>query len=175
MIEILGTELTENALMGDAIGAFVGGLMIASTLYIVGKVKQKYKLLDEKNAAMLAGEEYPSWKLERLETWFKGYKLGLIECMVLSFFVGAGAAILGAHLGWVHGAIELGALAGLAAIVSGIFMDKYIIHPIADGKFMEQVETPLIEKFLGVLPVDPEDAPEDLKELAKKLRDKGLI
>ena len=175
MIEILGTELTENALMGDAVGAFVGGLMIASTLYIVGKVKQKYKLLDEKNAAMLAGEEYPSWKLERLETWFKGYKLGLIECMVLSFFVGAGAAILGAHLGWVHGAIELGALAGLGAIVSGIFMDKYIIHPIADGKFMEQVETPLIEKFLGVAPVDPESAPEDLKELAKKLRDKGLI
>ena len=175
MIEILGTELTENALMGDAIGAFVGGLMIASTLYIVGKVKQKYKLLDEKNAAMLAGEEYPSWKLERLETWFKGYKLGLIECMVLSFFVGAGAGVLAAHLGWVEGAIELGALAGLAAIVSGIFMDKYIIHPIADGKFMEQVETPLIEKFLGVLPVDPEDAPEDLKELAKKLRDKGLI
>ena len=175
MIEILGTELTENALMGDAVGAFVGGLMIASTLYIVGKVKQKYKLLDEKNAAMLAGEEYPSWKLERLETWFKGYKLGLIECMVLSFFVGAGAGVLAAHLGWVHGAIELGALAGLAAIVSGIFMDKYIIHPIADGKFMEQVETPLIEKFLGVLPVDPEDAPEDLKELAKKLRDKGLI
>ena len=175
MIEILGTELTENALMGDAVGAFVGGLMIASTLYIVGKVKQKYKLLDEKNAAMLAGEEYPSWKLERLETWFKGYRLGLIECMVLSFFVGAGAAILGAHLGWVHGAIELGALAGLAAIVSGIFMDKYIIHPIADGKFMEQVETPLIEKFLGVASDAAEADPEDLKEIAKKLRDKGLI
>ena len=175
MIEILGTELTENTLIGDAVGAFVGGLMIASTLYIVGKVKQKYKLLDEKNAAMLAGEEYPSWKLERLETWFKGYKLGLIECMVLSFFVGAGAAILGAHLGWVHGAIELGALAGLAAIVSGIFMDKYIIHPIADGKFMEQVETPLIEKFLGVASDAAEDAPEDLKEIAQKLRDKGLI
>ena len=175
MIEILGTEMTENALIGDAVGAFVGGLMIASTLYIVGKVKQKYKLLDEKNAAMLAGVEYPSWKLERLETWFKGYKLGLIECMVLSFFVGAGAAILGAHLGWVHGAIELGALAGLAAIVSGIFMDKYIIHPIAEGKFMEQVETPLIEKFLGVASDAPQDAPEDLKEIAKKLRDKGLI
>ena len=175
MIEILGTEMTENALIGDAVGAFVGGLMIASTLYIVGKVKQKYKLLDEKNAAMLAGVEYPSWKLERLETWFKGYKLGLIECMVLSFFVGAGAAILGAHLGWVHGAIELGALAGLAAIVSGIFMDKYIIHPIADGKFMEQVETPLIEKFLGVASDAAEADPEDLKEIAKKLRDKGLI
>ena len=175
MIEILGTELTENALIGDAVGAFIGGLMIASTLYIVGKVNQKYKLLDEKNAAMLAGEEYPSWKLERLNTWYKGYKLGLIECMILSFFMGAGAGILGAHLGWMHGAIELGALAGLAAIVSGLFMDKYIIHPIADGKFMEQVETPLIEKFLCIVTDAPEDDPEDLKKLAQKLRDKGLI
>ena len=175
MIEILGTELTENTLIGDAIGAFVGGLMIASTLYIVGKVKQKYKLLDEKNAAMLAGEEYPSWKLERLNTWYKGYKLGLVECLLLSFFMGAGAGVLGAHLGWVQGVIELGAVAGLAAIVSGLFMDKYIIHPIADGKFMEQVETPLIEKFLGLVTDAPEVSDEDLKRIAQELRKQGKL
>ena len=175
MIEILGTELTENALIGDAVGAFVGGLMIASTLYIVGKVKQKYKLLDEKNAAMLAGEEYPSWKLERLNTWYKGYKLGLIECLLLSFFMGAGAGVLGAHLGWVQGAIELGALAGLSAIVAGIFLDKYIIHPIANGKFMEQVETPLIEKFLGLVTDAPEVSDEDLKRIALELKKQGKL
>ena len=175
MIEILGTQLTENALIGDAVGAFIGGLMIASTLYIVGKVKQKYKLLDEKNAAMLAGEEYPSWKLERLNTWYKGYKLGLIECLILSFFMGAGAGILGAHLGWVQGAIELGALAGLSAIIAGIFMDKYIIHPIANGKFMEQVETPLIEKFLGLASDAAEVSDEDLKKIALQLKKQGKL
>ena len=175
MIEILGTELTENTLIGDVVGAFIGGLMIASTLYIVGKVKQKYKLLDEKNAAMLAGEEYPSWKLERLNTWYKGYKLGLIECLVLSFFMGAGAGILGAHLGWVHGAIELGALAGLAAIVSGLLLDTYVIHPIADNNFQKDVEVPLVQKFLGIGADAAEAAPEDLKKLAQQLRDKGLI
>ena len=175
MIEILGTELTENALIGDAVGAFVGALIVSYALYVVGMVKQKYKLQDEKNAASLAGEEYPSWKLERVKTWYKGYKLALVECLVLGFFIGAGAGILGAHLGWVYGAIELGALAGLAAIVAGIFLDRYILHPIANGSFMEGVETPLIEKFLGVVPVDPEVAPEDLKKIAKELRDKGLI
>ena len=175
MIEILGTELTENALMGDAIGAFIGGLMIASTLYIVGKVKQKYKLLDEKNAAMLAGEEYPSWKLERLETWFKGYKLGLIECLLLGFFFGAGAGVLGVHLGWVDGCIEIGALAGISAIVAGMLLDKYLIHPIADGSFMEKVETPLIEKFLGLAADAPETDVEDLKKIAQQLKDKGLL
>ena len=175
MIEILGTQLTENALIGDAIGAFIGALIVSYALYVVGMVIHKNKITDERNAALLKGEEYPSWKLDRLNTWYKGYKLGLIECVILSFFMGAGAGILGAHLGWVHGAIELGALAGLAAIVAGIFLDRYIIHPIADGKFMEQVETPLIEKFLGLAADAPETDVEDLKKIAQQLKDKGLL
>ena len=175
MIEIIGTQMTEYGLIGDCVGAAVGAFIIASTLYIVGKVKQEYKLQDEKNKAHLEGEAYPDWKLDRVRTWYKGYKLGLIECLMLGFFFGAGAGVLGVHLGWVNGAIEIGTLGGISAIVAGLLLDKYLIHPIADGKFMEQVETPLIEKFLGVVPSDPEDAPEDLKQLAQKLRDKGLI
>ena len=175
MIEIIGTQMTEYGLIADAVGAAVGAFMIASTLYIVGKVKQEYKLQDERNKAHLEGEAYPEWKLDRVKTWYKGYKLGLIECLLLGFFFGAGAGILGVHLGWVDGAIEIGTLGGISAIVAGLLLDKYLIHPIADGSFMEQVETPLIEKFLGITPTDPEDAPEDLKQLAQKLRDKGLI
>ena len=175
MIEIIGTQMTEYGLIADAVGAAVGAFLIASTLYIVGKVKQEYKLQDEKNKALIEGESYPEWKLERVRTWYKGYKLGLIECLLLGFFFGAGAGVLGVHLGWVDGAIEIGTLAGISAIVAGMLLDKYLIHPIADGSFMEQVETPLIEKFLGVASDAAEDAPEDLKELAQKLRDKGLI
>jgi len=175
MIEIIGTQMTEYGLIADAVGAAVGAFLIASTLYIVGKVKQEYKLQDEKNKAHIEGETYPDWKLDRVKTWYKGYKLGLIECLLLGFFFGAGAGVLGVHLGWVNGAIEIGTLGGISAIVAGLLLDKYLIHPIADGKFMEQVETPLIEKFLGIAADAPEDAPEDLKELAQKLRDKGLI
>ena len=175
MIEIIGTQMSEYGLIADAVGATVGAFLIASTLYIVGKVKQEYKLQDERNKAHLEGEAYPEWKLDRVRTWYKGYKLGLIECLLLGFFFGAGAGVLGVHLGWVNGAIEIGTLGGISAIVAGLLLDKYLIHPIADGSFMEQVETPLIEKFLGITPTDPEDAPEDLKQLAQKLRDKGLI
>ena len=175
MIEIIGTQMTEYGLLGDCVGAAVGAFIIASTLYIVGKVKQEYKLQDERNKALISGEEYPEWKLDRVRTWYKGYKLGLIECLLLGFFFGAGAGVLGVHLGWADGCIEIGALAGLAAIVSGLLLDKYLIHPIADGSFMEKVETPLIEKFLGLASDTAEDDPEDLKKLAQKLRDKGLI
>ena len=175
MIEIIGTQMTEYGLIADAVGAAVGAFLIASTLYIVGKVKQEYKLQDEKNKAHLEGEAYPEWKLDRVRTWYKGYKLGLIECLLLGFFFGAGAGVLGVHLGWVNGAIEIGTLGGISAIVASLLLDKYLIHPIADGSFMEQVETPLIEKFLGIAPANPENAPEDLKQLAQKLKDKGLI
>ena len=175
MIEIIGTQMSEYSLIGDCVGAAVGALLIASTLYIVGKINQEYKIQDEKNTTLLGGESYPEWKLERVETWFKGYKVALIECLLLGFFFGAGAGVLGMHLEWVDGVIEVGTLAGIAAIMSGLLLDKYLIHPIADGKFMEQVETPLIEKFLGVASDAAEDAPEDLKQLAQKLRDKGLI
>ena len=175
MIEILGTMLSEAELIGDAVGAAVGAILIASTLYIVAKIKQVYKLQDEKNAAEIAGEEFPAWKLERVKTWYKGYKLALVECLACAFFLGAGAGVLGAHLGWVSGVIEIGTFAGLAAIIAGLFLDKKVIHPIADGKFMEQVETPLIEKFLHPIADAAQDDPESLKDIAKMLKDKGLI
>ena len=175
MIEILGTELTENALIGDTVGAFVGALIVAYALYVVAKVKHESEIIDEKKDALLVGQQLQSWRAEKIEKWYKGYKLALIECLALGTLFGAGAGILGAHLGWVHGAIELGALAGLAAIVSGLLLDTYVIHPIADNRFQKDVEIPLVQKFLGIVTDDPEVAPEDLKEIAKKLRDKGLI
>ena len=62
MIEILGTELTENALMGDAIGAFVGALIVAYALYVVARVKHESEIIDEKKDAMLAGEQLQVWR-----------------------------------------------------------------------------------------------------------------
>ena len=175
MIEIIGTQMTEYGLIADAVGAAVGAAMVAYVLYVVAFVKQKNKLIDEMEKKMISGEGFERWRGERVATWYKGYKLGLVSCLLLGLFFGAGAGVLGVHLGWVNGAIEIGTLGGISAIVAGLLLDKYLIHPIADGSFMEQVETPLIEKFLGIAPTDPEDAPEDLKQLAQKLRDKGLI
>lgn len=175
MIEIIGTHMTEYDLIGDCVGAAVGAIMVAYALYVVAFVKQKNKAIDEKEKKMVSGEAYETWKGERLETWYKGYKMSLIECLLLGFFFGAGAGVLGVHLDWVNGAIEIGTLAGVAAIISGLFIDLYILHPIADNKFLKDVEYPLVQKFLGIVTDASEDDPEDLKELAKKLREKGLI
>ena len=175
MIEIIGTHMTEYGLIGDCVGAAVGAAMVAYVLYVVAFVKQKNKLIDEMEKKMISGEQFERWRGERVATWYKGYRLGLISCLLLGFFFGAGAGVLGVHLGWVNGAIEIGALAGIAAIIAGFIIDVYMIHPIADNKFLNNVEYPLVKKFLGVVADAHEDAPEDLKELAQKLRDKGII
>jgi len=175
MIEIIGTQMTEYGLIADAVGAAVGAFMIAYALYVVAKIKHTSDIIDAKEKAMLAGEEFDSWKVEKVEKWYKGYKLALVECILLGFFFGAGAGVLGVHIGWVDGSIEIGALAGVAAIVAGLLIDVYILHPIADNKFLTDVEYPLVQKFLGIVTDASEDDPQDLKELAKKLRDKGII
>ena len=33
-------------------------------------------------------------------------------------------------------------------MVGGLVLDKYIIHPIADGSFFEKVEDPIVQRFL---------------------------
>ena len=175
MIEILATELTENALIGDAVGAFVGGLIVAYALYVVAKVKHESEIIDEKKDALLAGQQLQSWRAEKIEKWYKGYKLALVECLALGTLFGAGAGILGAHLGWVNGAIELGALAGLAAIVSGLLLDTYVIHPIADNNFQKDVEFPLVQKFLGIGADIAEVSDEDLKRIALELKKQGKL
>lgn len=175
MIEIIGTHMTEYGLIGDCVGAAIGAIMVAYALYVVAFVKQKNKVIDEKEKKQISGEAFETWRGERVETWYKGYKMSLVECLLLALFFGAGAGILGVHLGWVNGAIEIGALAGIAAIISGLLIDVYILHPIADNKFLTDVEYPLVQKFLGIVTDTSEDDPEDLKKLAQKLRDKGLI
>ena len=72
MIEILGTELTENTLIGDAVGAFVGALIVAYALYVVAKVKHESEIIDEKKDALLAGQQLQSWRAEKIEKWYKG-------------------------------------------------------------------------------------------------------
>ena len=175
MIEILGTQLTENALIGDAVGAFVGALIVAYALYVVAKVKHESEIIDEKKDALLAGQQLQSWRAEKIEKWYKGYKLALVECLALGTLFGAGAGILGAHLGWVNGAIELGALAGLAAIVSGLLLDTYVIHPIADNNFQKDVEFPLVQTFLGIATDIAEVSDEDLQKIALELKKQGKL
>ena len=47
-------------------------------------------------------------------------------------------------MSWVEDCVV--AFAG--SLIGGLVLDKYIIHPIADGSFFEKVEDPIVQRFL---------------------------
>ena len=176
-MEIMGLFIENKEIIGACIGAVIGALLTAYTCYVVSKVKHDYVVKDEANAASLKGEEVPSWRIEKSETWYKGYKLALVALIVLSTVLAMATCLVVKQYGYAAGAVECGAVGFFAAILEGLVVDKKIVHPIADGKFMEEVETPIVDAFLHPAPDAPTDEEIDpsVIAIAKQLRDKGLI
>ena len=138
------------------IAAAVGAVLLGYALYVAAFVKHRNEIRDTINkmslAAKNAGEEPEtslgqSVNIEKTSTWYIGYRLALVGLIVVSTAIGwaLGWAIGQDHvLSWVEDA----ALAAVGAVIGGFILDKYIIHPIADGEFFEKVEDPLVQRFL---------------------------
>ena len=138
------------------IAAAVAAFLLGYACYVAAYVKHKNEIRDEINkislAAKNAGQE-PSVsvgqevRIEKTSTWYLGYRLALLGLIVVSTAVGWA-------VGWAVGQdyvltwVEDAALAAAAAVIGGFVLDKYIIHPIADGSFFEKVEDPIVQRFL---------------------------
>ena len=147
MIEIEYTRL---------IAAAVAAVLLGYALYVAAYVKHKNAIRDVINKKAVAtkdsglqlyetGEERID--IEKTKTWYNGYRLALLGLIVTSAAVGwvAAWAVGQDHiLSWVEDAVV--AFAG--AVIGGFCLDKYIIHPVADGSFFEKVEDPLVQRFL---------------------------
>ena len=139
-----------------AIAAAVAAVLLGYALYVAAYVKHKNEIRDEINKRAVAtkdsglapyetGEE--RIRIEKTTTWYNGYRLALLGLIVTSAAVGwvAAWAVGQDHvLTWVEDAFV--AFAG--AVIGGFCLDKYIIHPIADGSFFEKVEDPIVQRFL---------------------------
>ena len=161
MIDIMITRL---------IAAAVAAVLLGWALYVNAFVKHKNDIKDStnrmsvyamENSAQYAGvEAWDRIKIERSSTWYLGYRLALLGLIIVAAAVGWVAAwiISGEYeITWVEDCLA----AAAGAIVGGFLLDKFIIHPIADGSFFEKVEDPLVEYFLenGVLPSEKIEAP----------------
>ena len=139
-----------------AIAAAVAAVLLGYALYVAAYVKHKNEIRDEINKRAVAtkdsglapyetGEE--RIRIEKTGTWYNGYRLALLGLIVTSAAVGwvAAWAVGQDHiLSWVEDA----AVAFAGAVIGGFVLDKYIIHPIADGSFFEKVEDPIVQRFL---------------------------
>lgn len=152
------------------IAAAVAAFLLGYACYVAAYVKHKNTILDERNDRALTdkvlvdqmgnpirSEDDLAFKVrvEKVSSWYFGYRLALIGLIVVSTAVGWA-------VGWAVGQdyilswVEDAALAAAAAVIGGFVLDKYIIHPIADGSFFEKVEDPIVQRFLqdGLPPVE---------------------
>ena len=176
-MEICGLIIENKELIGAAVGALIGALLTAYTCYVVSKVKHDYEIRDEANERALMNETMESWRLEKSGTWYKGYKLALVSLLVLSAAAAMATVIIVMQYGYASGAVECTAVGFVAAILEGLVLDKKVIHPIADGEFMEKVETPLVDAFLHP-PSDAAPAEEidpSVIAVAREMKKRGLI
>ena len=138
------------------IAAAVGAVLLGYALYVAAFVKHRNEIRDTINKLSLAAKNAggepetslgQSVALEKTSTWYIGYRLALVGLIVVS-------TAIGWALGWAVGQdhvmtwVEDAALAAAGAVIGGFILDKYIIHPIADGEFFEKVEDPLVQRFL---------------------------
>ena len=145
------------------IAAAVAAFLLGYACYVAAYVKHKNEKRDTANKLALMAKTSevvggspevvydPSCTtkvdLEKTSTWYLGYRLALVGLVVVSTAVGWAVswAVGQEHvLTWV----EDGALAAAGAVIGGFVLDKYIIHPIADGSFFEKVEDPIVQRFL---------------------------
>ena len=138
------------------IAATVAAFLLGWALYVAAYTRHKNSIRNEANIRALAAKdadvsgEQPTlerYRLEKTAAWYTGYRLAL---MVL-FFASAG---IGWALGWAIGQehiltpVQDCAVTIAGALIGGLIVDKYVIHPIADGCFFERVEDPIVQRFL---------------------------
>ena len=138
------------------IAACVAAFLLSWGCYVTAYTKHKNAAIDAKNERLLnlknsglvpTEDLLESVKIEKSKTFFFGYRLALIGL----YFA---AAAIGWALGWAVAQdhiltwVEDAAVAAAGAVIGGLILDKYIIHPIADGSFFEKVEDPIVQRFL---------------------------
>ncbi len=150
MIEMLTIEMTR------LIAAAVAAVLLGWACYVAAFVKHRNEVRDDLNKRAVATKDsglspYETTeekiRIEKTKTWYLGYRLALLGLIIVAAAVGwiTAWAVSQEHvLTWVEDC----AAAFAGTVIGGLVLDKYIIHPIADGSFFEKVEDPIVQRFL---------------------------
>lgn len=152
------------------IAAAIVAVLLGWACYVTAYVKHKNEKADKMNKAELENAIiFPGEKIDVAKTssWYMGYRLALIGLIIVAAVVGWAAAYFVSEeyeISWVEDCL----VAGIGALVGGLVLDKYIIHPIADGKFFEKVEDPLVDYFLQNGDLPSPEVKETVKKMSRK-------
>ena len=170
----MDTEITR--LIASAIAAFVLGYV----LYVAAYVRHKNEKQEQFYFYAVREKDYENMDLEKraipaevtlgkekTDAWYMGYRLAAVVAVLAAAAVGWAAAWIASQEYGELTQVEDCIVAAAGALLGGLVVDRYVIHPIADGKFWEKVEVPLIERFLHPDQGDVE-APAKVSKLAAK-------
>lgn len=167
------TEITR--IMASAIAAVILGYV----LYVAAYVKHKTEKQEDYYEVAITNKDHnasiPSdliLKKEKVESWYIGYRLAAVVAVLAAAAAGWAAAWFVSQEYAALTQVEDCAVAAAGALLGGLVVDRYVIHPIADGKFWEKVEVPIIERFLHPDQGDVE-APVKLSKRAAKKAEKA--
>lgn len=176
------TEITR--LIASAIAALVLGYVLYVAAYVKHKTEKQEDYYDfairEKDFCSKTGEDSRDppadviLKKEKSESWYIGYRLAAVVAVLAAAAVGWAAAWIASQEYGELTQVEDCIVAAAGALLGGLVVDRYVIHPIADGKFWEKVEVPIIERFLHPDQVDVE-APAKVSKLAAKRAAKKAV
>lgn len=171
-------EIEMTRLIASAIAALVLGYVLYVAAYVKHKTEKQEDYYDfairEKDYCEKTGEdsrEPPAdviLKKEKSESWYMGYRLAAIVAVLAAAAVGWAAAWIASQEYGELTQVEDCIVAAAGALLGGLVVDRYVIHPIADGKFWEKVEVPIIERFLHPDQGDVEAPAKVSKRAAKK-------
>lgn len=150
------TEITR--LIASAIAAVILGYVLYVAAYVKHKTEKQEDYYDfairEKDFCNKTGEdtrEPPAdmiLKKEKVDSWYMGYRLAAVVAVIAAAAAGWAAAWFVSQEYEALTQVEDCVVAAAGALLGGLIVDRYVIHPIADGKFWEKVEVPIIERFL---------------------------
>lgn len=169
------TEITR--LIASAIAALVLGYVLYVAAYVRHKNEKQEDYYSYQIRIKEAKDRSPAddvWPVpaeatldkEKTDAWYMGYRLAAVVAVLAAAAAGWAAAwFIGQE--YVLTQVEDCVVAATGALLGGLVVDRYVIHPIADGKFWEKVEVPIIERFLHPDQGDVE-APAKVSKLAAK-------
>lgn len=169
------TEITR--LIASAIAALVLGYVLYVAAYVRHKNEKQEDYYSYQIRIKEAKDRSPQedvWPVpaeatldkEKTDAWYMGYRLAAVVAVLAAAAAGwAVAWFIGQE--YVLTQVEDCIVAAAGALLGGLVVDRYVIHPIADGKFWEKVEVPIIERFLHPDQGDVE-APAKVSKLAAK-------
>ena len=154
-------------------GAFIIGWFLYVNAFVKHRNEKTENYLIEKWSVF--GEdahvdELTKAKYEKSKNWYHGYTAALLALIAGASVVGWFAPSLIAEKWSIPEGLEP-LVSFIAAFLSGIVIDYFVVHPIAEGVFFSKVEEPILRTFLEAPDKVDGKEPADESEVAEAAPD----